>query len=101
MNKPYTREQVKSLPLGYHITRTQLGVEEDGTPIFYPNRFQRNYRLTNKNKVAQFIRFRIIESKYKEQKGDTIMSSHEASINGKPETLLIVRRKIFHLKSAI
>lgn len=100
MNIPYRGNQVEKLPKGYHITRTQIGVDEHGFPVFYPNRRQRRFRVTNKNKIVQYIKMTILESKYQDNPNDSIVGRVPGTYNGKHADFLVVKRKIFHSKSA-
>lgn len=41
MNNPFNFKQVKALPLGFTPSCTQIGVDKNEKPIYYPNRRQR------------------------------------------------------------
>jgi len=102
MNIPLKRNQVKKLDKGYHVTRTQIGVTEEGIPIFYPNRRQRRTLLkrTNKNKITQVVNFIVPEEKYKQKSGDIIIAKTTGLVNKKESIFYIIKRKLHHLKSA-
>lgn len=100
MNRPLVGNEVSKLPKGYNITRTQLGIDDKGEPIFFPNRRQRRFRITNRNKIVQFITMKIRESKHQYSLNDTIIGKVNGFVGSTPEVFLIIRRKIFHSKNA-
>lgn len=100
MNKPLVGNQVKKLPIGYHITRQQMGIDPEHGPVFYPNRRMRRLRNTNRNKILQQLVMKIAEDSYVYQIGDQELRR----VNGRNKhgevVFLIIKRKIFHSKSA-
>lgn len=103
MNIPLTGNQVEKLPVGYHITRTQIGMGEEG-PLFYPNRKQRRLLLkqdSGKNKDVQKVIMRVLAEKYRSKQRDVILKRVMAKVNGEEKELLIVQRTIFHIKNLV
>ena len=93
MNIPLVGTQVRKLPKGYHITRTQIGIDEEGIPLFYPNRRQRRFKVTNRNKIVQFIKMTVLESKYQFNSNDTVLGRVPGTYAGNPADFLGIRSR--------